>query len=289
MTNLIFIGGCPRSGTTLIKRILGAHSGIYCGPEFGHLPGICDLYVKMKRGIDNGRLSSYASKDGLKNIFGDFVLGFFLLSNESHQIPTIAEKTPENVRCFTTLHDIFPHAKFVHVIRNPLDVVSSYLRVGKRMAINASNGNRDLSSIQDQFKIPRVAAEVWKRFVYYPKRNHDVYSSQNFQSNYLEVKYEDIVVDPEVNVAHLCSFLNISFEKKMLDTDRSLPGDATKFGGEFYTKDEYVSPINLNSISSWKSALSVRDIVDIIDVTETDLKAYGYMSEEEINQYKSSR
>ncbi len=90
----VFVGGCPRSGTTLMKRMLDAHPDIFCGPEFGHLAPLCECYNRMKHGIDQDRISTYVDKERLKEIYRNFVLDFFKHLAEENSIKIVAEKTP---------------------------------------------------------------------------------------------------------------------------------------------------------------------------------------------------
>lgn len=55
--NLVFIGGCPRSGTTLVQRMFGAHPNVYAGPEFDLIPAIAGLRDRLVGGVQSGRVS----------------------------------------------------------------------------------------------------------------------------------------------------------------------------------------------------------------------------------------
>ena len=56
---LIFVGGSPRSGTTLVQRILDCHPEIYGGPEFDFVPSIVDLFQTMRKSIGSGRIDAF--------------------------------------------------------------------------------------------------------------------------------------------------------------------------------------------------------------------------------------
>jgi hypothetical protein len=59
----IFVGGAPRSGTTLVQRILGAHSLVYAGPEFDLVPEIIRLRNQFIQKIIAGRISAYMDEN----------------------------------------------------------------------------------------------------------------------------------------------------------------------------------------------------------------------------------
>jgi hypothetical protein len=54
INQFVFIGGAPRSGTTMIQNILANHSGIHAGPEFDWTPELARIFSGIKRGIQNG-------------------------------------------------------------------------------------------------------------------------------------------------------------------------------------------------------------------------------------------
>jgi len=49
---LVFVGGSPRSGTTLVQRVLNHYPKEYGGPEFDFIPSIAELYQKFLRGLE---------------------------------------------------------------------------------------------------------------------------------------------------------------------------------------------------------------------------------------------
>jgi len=302
---LVFIGGCPRSGTTLMKRILDAHSDIFCGPEFGHLRAISELYKRMSQGIESGRITQYASKNELNIFIRQFILNFFQKVANDNNVKIVAEKTPDNVTAFCTLHELFPNAKFIHVIRNPLDVVASYQRVGLRMIVNQSEESHPKPYLSTQisrlksflferkkknqeeektvFNSVSLAAKNWKQQVYFPRRFGETFNSKSFQSNYLEVRYEDLVTNTEETVRQLCDFVGVSFEMGMLQLDRDLAGDSQVFGNKFYTKDEYISKISENKVGRWEDYLSPEEIKSVVEETEFYLIKYGYFSKQDVD------
>jgi hypothetical protein len=312
---LVFIGGCPRSGTTLMKRTLDAYTQIYCGPEFGHVPAICDLYKNMKQGIVSGRLEPYSDVESLREYICDFMLKFFEPAMAQNNAQLFAEKTPDNVMHFCTLHELFPQAKFIHVIRNPLDVVAFYMRVGERLSERENSKSIIKSQIgfiedildliksvfpvrwrkenhQDQdsvFNSPLLAAQHWKKQVFFPRRFKDVFSSNEFQDNYFEVKYEDIVTNSEGTVRKICDFIGVEFEIEMLALDRALNGDAVSFGGIFYNKQEYVQGITDTSIGRWEKSLTREAVCTILREVRHDLVRYGYMTNQEVEEILNAK
>ncbi|MGB0109821.1 MAG: sulfotransferase, partial [Terriglobales bacterium] len=65
LSRLIFVGGSPRSGTTLVQRVLDCHPEIYGGPEFDFVPPIVDLFQEMRRSIRSGRIDAILDEKAL--------------------------------------------------------------------------------------------------------------------------------------------------------------------------------------------------------------------------------
>jgi len=280
---MIFIGGCPRSGTTLVKRILDAHSQIYCGPEFGHLPNLCNQYNIMQKGIRLGRISAYASEEELKVNFREFIIKFMQSALGDRSMCYFAEKTPDNLRAFFTLFEIFPEARFIHVVRNPLDVVASYLRIGKR-------------SKRDPVKFPQFysayfATKTWQKKVNALWNQKDRFDDPAFQKNYLEIKYEDLVQQPETEISNLCAWLEIPSELAQLIRlpQFKTEGDPVSFENVFYTKEEYYRPINDSSVDNFMQYLTRAEILDVIHVAGPLMVKKGYLNQQALREYQAER
>ena len=119
------------------------------------------------------------------------------------------DKTPQNVYGAALLMDAFPAAKFIHVVRNPLDVAAS-LRIGKTLKVESLIGacnywNEALSIVN-----------VLKRAE--PKRFH-------------ELRYEDFTAAPEKHTAEILAFVGEPFVENMYPYEtirpRSHEGDGT--------------------------------------------------------------
>ena len=130
----LFIVGCPRSGTTLLKRMVDAHPHIAITRETHWIP----RYYKRRIGLTQDRhvtpeliprLFEYHRFPHLKlnrasieqlieqqpdMAYADFVSEVFELYAKSKKKPFVGDKTPNYVRHVDLLHTLWPQAKFVH-------------------------------------------------------------------------------------------------------------------------------------------------------------------------------
>jgi tetratricopeptide (TPR) repeat protein len=118
----IFIVGLPRSGTTLVDRILGSHSTVHSAGELNHF-ALCmvDAVRRRSGGAASSRRELVARSAGV-----DFAaLGRDYLGRVP-QLPAGAlrftDKMPLNYLYLGLIHRALPHAKIVHVIRQPMAV-----------------------------------------------------------------------------------------------------------------------------------------------------------------------
>jgi hypothetical protein len=132
LSRLVFVGGSPRSGTTLAQRILDCHPEVYGGPEFDFVPPIVDLFRDMRRAIQSGRIDAILDENGLVHAFRCLLVALFLPKLQAEGVGYLSEKTPSNVLAFPWLEECAPEAKKILVIRDPRDVVCSMLEVGQR-------------------------------------------------------------------------------------------------------------------------------------------------------------
>jgi hypothetical protein len=118
----------------------------------------------------------------------------YRLYAEHHGKPRYGDKTPIHVLHVPLLAEGFPEARFVHLIRDGRDVACSYL---------------------EQSFGPRTVAEAavrWKRAI---RRGRSAGRDLG-PGRYRELRYEELVEDPEGNLRDICGFLDLPFDPAML-------------------------------------------------------------------------
>jgi hypothetical protein len=189
----IFVIGSPRSGTTLVRLLLDSHSRISCGEETHFLR---DMEAVVGR--HQPLLASYGLGRGwwLERIAG-FYAGFQaeVLARSGKQ--RWAEKDPTYTLCLDFVDELFPTAQYVHLVRDGHDVVASYRdRWGYRSAARAARG-------------------VWARHV----RAAMSLGAQLPAERFLELRYERLVLEPEIEARRLFAFLGEDWEPGVLEFD----------------------------------------------------------------------
>jgi hypothetical protein len=249
----VFIVGVSRSGTTLVKNILNVSSRVGIATEnhfLGHLiprEGARHVFRRfgdladdrnVERLVDfvySGGMATASRLRGMsrqwrwtvRNVPRAEFLRRLLAGDRSERaiftalLETYAEKkgktikgekTPAHVRYVDTLFEWYPDARVIHMIRDPRGIYVSELR--RRIQTPESVPYRILAGV------PRLLAGavllettiVWAESIWRLRRNRRQYGD-----NYLGVRFEDLVGEPDREVRRICEFLGIEFEAAMLD------------------------------------------------------------------------
>lgn len=272
---LVFIGGAPRSGTTLVQNILDSHPNICGGPEFIFLREIIDLRRKIHQNIKQEILADICSYQEADQKIGSLIENFFLPLANKNNCSLYSEKTPENILVFSELIELFPASSFIYVVRDPRAVVSSLLQVGKRAQAQGIRGIKYIRNLKTAITHTQECLE------------QGFFSVRKTPEKILIIVYENLVTEPENETKKICKFLGIEWSKQMLK-----PGKFEHIGEKAITKNEiwyeqklYNRNPEANEINKWKNLLTSTQKMRIFLAfrKNNDLKQLGYnISEDEI-------
>ena len=236
----IVIGGSPRSGTTLFRRLLDSHSRIVCGPESNiFLPGAPQIEL-LSWGYD----VRPAAITGLIRTSGSqarYIEEFFRAHCERVGKPRWSEKTPLNVAHLDWIWEHFPEARFIHVIRDGRDVVCSMRRHPDRKVVD---GHMVEMPPQD---LPVSA------FVRQWVRNTGQGIRHRGDPRYMEIRYEELVERPRETLERIVTWVGEPFEEGILAEREG--GGPVRRGEEWDAR----SAIEASSVGRWRTDLSDGD------------------------------
>ncbi len=206
-----FVVGATRSGTTLLRLMLDAHPGLAIPSETHFIPELIgarerhgagreqllELIVSHRRwgdfGLEPAELdAAWARLDPLTG--PDAVRAFFRLYAAKLGKPGArwGDKTPGYVKSMREIQAYLPEARFVHLIRDGRDVALSVLK--------QDWGPQSIEA----------AAERWRSRVLRGR------AQQPYLGFYIEVKFEDLVLDTERELRRICEFIELDFDPAML-------------------------------------------------------------------------
>jgi hypothetical protein len=260
----IFIGGVGRSGTTLLRVLLDAHRRICCGPELKALVYVADLYQIMS--------GNWSVMDGYGNTVADiqgcfrqFVDGVSANFRRASGKPRWAEKTPQNIYALATLGTIFPDARFIHVIRDGRDVVSSLVTMDW---IDPRTGAK-LDYVQNVTN----AARHWRDMILHAGQQA---AQPVVAGRVIEVRYEALVVDIEGTMRKVLDFLGEAWDPAILEAHKK---SRTHEPHESST-EQATKPVYTTAIGRWKREMSPADKIAFKSEAGPLLKALGYAADD---------
>ena len=211
-----FLVGCPRSGTTLLQSLIVAHSQIASFPEskfFQKIVASQSIYEKFNlapfsaRRVFNSFLEDIDSPE-LKRLlpfnalFVSQYVNSFIKALDTvtlqRQKSYWLEKTPEHLRRINAIEKLVDGAKFIHIVRNGVDVVASLYEMTQ--------------------KYPQIWGQPRKLERYVSRWSNDVLitSRHLHKPNHILVRYENLVANPLRELAEICEFMEVSLEPSML-------------------------------------------------------------------------
>ena len=257
----VFIVGSPRSGTTLIQGILCNTGKYFPMPETHFFSQVVyglpekDLSDKDRKrihrilarksriDIDRGYLLKLNTQ---KEIFEYVVDGF----NTDNKIEFL-EKTPRHVFFYSKIMNYYPGAKFICMIREPKNVISSQLT-------NSPKQNKSVIRLSLLYnKIVTAISEIQGK------------------NNVSVIKYEDLTLEPQQILAKICHFLNLGFDSKILD-DVSAPFEIVSEHEFWKERNIKLKRIQKNNADKWRNTLTAGQANIINFITRSHAKKIGY-------------
>lgn len=236
----IFIFSLPRSGSTLVQRVLGSHPNIAtCAEPWILLPFVYPFekdgaiseygYKECQTAMREFVSALAGGKEAYLNELSRFILALYqrVTSNEEYYF---LDKTPRYHLIAKEIIEIFPNAKFIFLWRNPLSVIaSSIMTWGKK----------------DQWNIHKIKVDLYKgtRNLISAYKEHEDHS--------ISIRFEDLLTN-ELKWKQLFDYLDLHFTGRELDdfSKVDLPG---RMGDPSGVKA--YSVLDRDPIEKWKTVL----------------------------------
>lgn len=248
----IFIGGMHRSGTTLLRVMLNRHSRLSSGPELQLLERTG--FLEFHRYLDNTWLPRLEQEYGLDAQDLDRAMAAFMNNFLSrYQLQRgkerWVEKTPKNILRIDYLFRLFPHAQFIHMIRDPRDVHASV----KAKSIRDTPRWSAIGAVQ--------TASEWVR------RINRGTAWRDELSRYREIQYEHFVRDPEGVMRQILTFLAEPWDSAVLEAPNTQQGASGA---------NVRRPVFESSVGRWRENLTQDETRQIEAIAGPLMKSLGY-------------
>lgn len=262
----IFVGGSPRSGTTLLRVILDSHPRIVCGPEMKVVPAVCKTWHEFRSSYLPVLREHHLTAADVTRSFADLMLSLLEKDRTVSGKQRVAEKTPNNVFFFPHLHALFPQSPLIHVIRDGRDVVCSLLSMNNWLdpqTLQPAGFTRDA----------RKAAAYWVRAVTAGQLARS--SAPSLGARYYELRYEQLIEAPESALRALFAFLGEPWHVEVLQFHRQQRNLADEASAA-----QVSQALNSKGLARWKTDLREADRDAVKEVAGPLLVQLGYATDE---------
>merc|ERR1712126_324420 len=255
----IFIGGVPRSGTTLMRAMLDAHPEVRCGEETRVVPRLLQMRSHWKKSQkESMRLEEAGlTDDVLASAISSFILE--VVARHGEPAPRLCNKDPFTLKSGKYLRELFPNGKFLFMVRDGRATVHSII-------------TRKVTITGFDLKSYRQCLTKWNAAITAMNEQCD----QLGPKNCLPVIYEQMVLHPEQWLRKILSFLELPWDDAVLHHEQQI----NKKGGISLSKverssDQVIKPVNLDALSKWVGHIPDDVVAEMAEIAPM-LKHFGY-------------
>jgi hypothetical protein len=274
----IFIVGLGRSGTTLLSRMLDAHSEIAIFPETWWYAVLDRLGCTME--FSDPWQTSLFLNEVWKSLKSNRDPAARVLAREASKEPRYlgptarvlerigrayanerrariwGEKTPAHALWLPEVRDLFPCARVLFVVRDPRDVLVSY-------DDRWNKGRRSTGYLI-------TTASLLKYYLLY-LLHRETFPPEQFRC----VKYESLTAQPRVELEKICDFLGVDFEPSMLNFYHRYANVENEMAeGRHHLL--LSKPVTTDHIGRYKKALGPSQVALVERLLGEEMRALGY-------------
>lgn len=237
----IFIVGAARSGTTLVFDILAAHpnvAGVYESWLFTSNNGLGSLFTTAHWPPKHSGLGNILEREDLNTYVRNIatsIMGYAIKAE--HRF--LVEKSPSHIFAIPLISEIFPDARFIHVLRDGRDV---------SVSVRSASRSWEPSWRKTFGRSVRTSARAWKHAVSRARCD-----GKKHGKRFLEVRYEEIHKNPFGSYCRLFNFCGIPYDDDILQA----VFDSTDFEKNFKSREAGFR--RRGRVGDWRMYFSLKD------------------------------
>ena len=282
----VFIIGNPKSGTSMFRMMMSSHSSIVVPPECGFIQWWSKVY-------ENWSVENSKSEEDVKKFISDlktskkietWELDYSALSTlikeekpnsykeltslvilqyglQNKKYPTVlGDKNNYYIDHLDLLNEIYPDAKYLIIVRDCRDVVCSYLNV-------------NALATESKYK-PKFPDTIKEMSLDWLNKNTVIlnFLESIDSSNYALIRYEDLLVQPKIELQICTKVLGLEFEGEMLDYYKNNMEPSALLDWKKKTNEQ----IDTSNTNKFLEQLTEFEINEIMNVTGELMNKFGY-------------
>ena len=186
----VFVVGMPRSGTSLVEQIVASHPLVIGAGEL-------DFWTRAMRHTMPAAPNDYIDPASVKYLGNAYLK---LLNEITRDAVRVVDKAPQNFRNLGLINTVFPHAKIIHLQRNPIDTCLSIYCQDFSSAFSYAN---DLTNLAHYYREYQRMMAHW--------------SATIPASQLLQVPYDALVNDQEGWTRKIIDFMGLEWDQRCMN------------------------------------------------------------------------
>lgn len=220
----VFILGMPRSGSSLVEQILDSHSQVFGGGELYYINQIAQQITSVDGSY--GMAVANLTDDELAQYAGQYLEKIAALDNTARYV---TDKMPQNFLHLGLIARLFPNARIIHCLRNPVDVcLSCYFQSFN----HGHEYSSDLDALAGYYRSYHELMQHWKG---------------SLELKFFTLQYETLVEEPQQTIAALLEFLDLPWEEGCMQYHANPRLAMTS------SQDQVRQPIYKRSLERWRN------------------------------------
>ena len=283
--NTFFVAGFLKSGTTWLERIMDSHPQIICKGE-AHFGSLLEPAIRQTVSVYNARIPKKGNWSKLSAELPDSFANVEYMINDEERLMLLSEsiklmlskwagekqaswigdKTPNNLEHVGLLRQILPNSKFIYIVRDVRDIAVS----GWFFNLNI-NESQFLELYSD---INNYAVTISKKWLQQVSKSYT--TRLVLKDDFLQVRYEDLLVNTESVIEELFSFLGAEYTHEIVSNVKAQNEFKQLSGGREAGDENRRSFYRKGVAGDWENYLSTEAVETINRDCGLLLERLGY-------------
>lgn len=221
----IFILGLPRTGSTLVDRILSNHTEVHSAGELNNFALQMMQQIKQQSSTEMS-LAERSTQLDFAKLGRDYIES---TRPDTGHTPRFIDKLPLNSLYIGLIHLALPKAKIIYVNRQPMDACYA---IYKNLFTSGYPFSYQLTELADYYAAHKQLMQHW----------------QNALPNVIyQIEYEQLVTNPEPEVKNLLEYCELDWQQQCLAVEKNKAATTTA------SASQVRQAIHSNSVGKWRN------------------------------------